>query len=806
MHSSEIATRKSKTHHPVMTISVVVSLVMIALAEAGGDRLLSAVALAIPLLAGSGFLLLRYRSNNQQLTIPWTLLALLAFVLYRQISILAAPQSQFAILGALNDAYILLVFCLTLLLLSCVLTAESMENGLLWATGLFAAFNLPSVVQWWLGWTQISGNLLSLPPTSFRLPGALLAHANFEAAFLNLLIPLVFVRMLVTRSTLRRAAWGALLLEFGFIEFLSSSRGAWLAISFSLLLTALLIWRTRAGSPAAMKHDIRARLTLRSLGRAILVLVPLLYVGSRLLQWQARHPSHTALGSSRATIWGIGLDFILRSPVFGNGPGSFHYLSVAEAGIPPGFYVVHAHNLLIQIAAEGGLLGLVLLGLLGLTALFAWIAAWKGADKASRYRLAAYGGGLLTSLIHGMADFPFDMLIYSLVVIILLALIETMNPARHPIRLRVIQVVPVLMLGTLLFAAVQVWNARGDAEFEEARQRALHGDWTTASSETCLLADSQPSNTFFNFQCALALAELSSQDGSQLLHEAITRYRYALEDDPYWPVHWANLGMLEASIGELDHAVQDMSTAADLATRNARFPFIAGWLLRESGNPELSEGYLRRAILADPWILRSSFFNSGVGRSTSEAASPLIGFSHDHLRLTWEGWLALDAQEYGRAQSRFLAAIDENPFEGEAHAGLALVLHRLGEDRGIVESELKLALFYAPESYIVQNTAGLLALSNADPETAAGFFWNMYGVIARENLSKKYYNSTYRQTGFPIDTVPQMPAAPLPDEVYLHLAWLADYFRQNGDTTNADQVANWLLIQARFANPTDFDR
>ncbi|PZA06812.1 MULTISPECIES: O-antigen ligase [unclassified Meiothermus] len=129
------------------------------------------------------------------------------------------------------------------------------------------------------------------------------------------------------------------------------------------------------------------------------VLIPLMLLGAALSdhpEWLGRLQDAAKIDSSaesRLQFWHIAWRAFREHPLGGVGFGNFPLYY--QIHLPPGAietYVPHAHNLLLQLLAEGGLLGLAGFGVLwgGVALLLIRLRAWKG--------LALLGVALLLNL------------------------------------------------------------------------------------------------------------------------------------------------------------------------------------------------------------------------------------------------------------------------------------------------------------------------------------------------------------------------------------------------------------------------
>jgi O-antigen ligase len=174
--------------------------------------------------------------------------------------------------------------------------------------------------------------------------------ANFWARSLALTLPLALSWWAASRRALARWAAGAAALAIGLGLYLTQSRGGLVAVSM-----AVVLWLVLAG-----RRYVRL-LKFAPIVAAVLLIVP--GVGSRLItlteiddaQQGAGDPSlQGRVGAQEA---GIGMFF--AEPILGVGFGEFR-LTVPEVQRDLGIRaeVLDAHNLIIEIAAESGLIGL----------------------------------------------------------------------------------------------------------------------------------------------------------------------------------------------------------------------------------------------------------------------------------------------------------------------------------------------------------------------------------------------------------------------------------------------------------------
>lgn len=267
-------------------------------------------------------------------------------------------------------------------------TREDLLLVLLSLAGAAAFAGLLGVQQYTSGDTDIgfltsSGELVPRVTAGFGQP-------NQYAGFLVILVPLIVVAGFLMRRGRILMAGAALLSVIGI--YLSYSRGALLALAIApfVLLGA------------------RRALLLAPVGLlAILSFTPDLL--------KERFTSNTGEGAElagRADFWSAAQSIWLNNPVFGVGPGGFptayatvripgkDYLPSTQFEPPP-----HAHNLLLQIMAEQGLLGLLVFALPTIGAVLGLLRVRRRGERWMRLGAT----GILAALAAFAAHNAFDV-------------------------------------------------------------------------------------------------------------------------------------------------------------------------------------------------------------------------------------------------------------------------------------------------------------------------------------------------------------------------------------------------------------
>lgn len=285
-----------------------------------------------------------------------------------------------------------LVFLLVLLLLLVADPRAPRAAAMAFVLTLAALSALTAVQEFVLGnSTEFFG--LANVPVGADVGGATARHAgpqqdvNFWGRVLVLGLPLAL--SLAVGGVWRRLLWLSAALSVVVGVYLTGSRGALLAVAVTVAAWALLAGRRYA-----------RLLLLSPLVLALALAVPGL--GSRLTTLSAFSTSSVEAGDpslqGRVAAQQVGLEIVREHPVLGVGPGNFTLVEptyLRELGLDS--VVLAPHNLYLEAAAEGGLVGFAAWLLLLLVAGF--VAARALALSPGRTGDRVLTVGVLASLV-----------------------------------------------------------------------------------------------------------------------------------------------------------------------------------------------------------------------------------------------------------------------------------------------------------------------------------------------------------------------------------------------------------------------
>ena len=291
---------------------------------------------------------------------------------------------------------------------------------------LLALLLTGAVIEALMGLAQFA---LNLGPEYYAIGRFMRAYGTFEqpnpyAGYLGMLIPLA-IGILLSRQTgwLRGYTLVALALALMAVG-VSLSRGAWVGIALAVAAMSLF-WsrRTRilllAGSLLAAPLAALAYLDLLPPEVVTRLATALDYFRFVDVSQEVVTPQNFAV-IERMAHWQAAINMIAAHPLLGVGAGNYpavyKWFALPEWTEPLG----HAHNFYLNIAAETGLLGLlVYLSVVGIALLHAmrWLiredALWARAGRARPHRDLLWRGilvGVLGSLVASSVHNTFDSL------------------------------------------------------------------------------------------------------------------------------------------------------------------------------------------------------------------------------------------------------------------------------------------------------------------------------------------------------------------------------------------------------------
>ena len=356
-----------------------------------------------PFLAGGSLVtaIVDARLHRRELSLGLLGKMLLLYMAYMAVGILYAAKP----FNSLGTVMMWLVAFLVYLAMSTVLTNRHRIDAVLFCITVVAGLvGFIACVQYilnaWFGigvpfyfWNWIDEVVYRVFPMPLTLDihemrsASTFNNQNVMAEYLIMMMPFVMFYTFGGNRTgtrvLRNLNRCCLLFALGGVAF-SFSRGAYL----SLLLIVLIF----------CVANIKRRNILLIGTVAAVVLIPT-SIMSRLFSVGSMDGSIT----ERIGVWGVTLEEIIKHPVFGTGPGIQNLWNTLSAN---GYSSPHAHNLVLQLLAEGGLIALSLMVFIGWK-MFRRSFKMLSHSTETRTMGVVFLAFIGAFILYGMVDFPF---------------------------------------------------------------------------------------------------------------------------------------------------------------------------------------------------------------------------------------------------------------------------------------------------------------------------------------------------------------------------------------------------------------
>lgn len=500
------------------------------------------------------------------------------------------------------------------------------------AASAWLAFSAVRWLQEAVTWVALDG---SMPPLTAR-SGSLWLSTDAVAALALLAAPLY---LQIERASTRNVLAAVAVVSAVIVIPLSGGRVEWVAILVAASVYFLTSGRRRWSS---LRRPIMV-----ALGAAAVLGIGLFITG-----W---------LGtlSGRTFIWQTALAVIAEHPLDGAGPGTFSWVRLAESPELLNRYpVYHAHNLVLQVLADGGVLLLAATAALSIVYVRHLARGTVPMTPAHRAGIGSLAGFAVILMMDELTQLP-ALTALAIGSAAFIAHDRSVRPAsmRAPL-LRAIPAFGCLLL--VLVALPAVLNAhQSRVAAAVGRERAVAGDWEGAERAFTAAAAAWPMRASYELALGLANAQLGRDE------DARAHYERAHALSPGDPRPLGALGVLGATQAERADA---LGRASRLGSLDPQYGFRLALELLSTGDRDLATEELGRAALLDPQLLVASDI-VGLGLDVDEVAAAV------RRALDGEGPLArIDPTATGAAIEVALARVP-----GENGTLTAIALARSGQ-------------------------------------------------------------------------------------------------------------------------------
>jgi O-antigen ligase len=570
--------------------------------------------------------------------------------------------------------------------------------GLVLAAGLLATW-IPYWMEWWRGTGTIPPLDLPLQPGPYR-------HYHIAAMLLALLLP---AELQLRR---RRRVWPVAIvaaIAALAVVLMSGSRTAWLALLVVGVAAALLKLRPR---PAVVVGTGALAIGLLA---ALAFTGALASISSRLL--------NTYTLAIRAETWSSGLATWLDRPLLGWGPGSFAAVFRFQEDVPffpdPGG---HAHNLVVQVLLEAGLIGLAALavGVAGLA-----IGIWHN-QRRSAYAIA----GLALFGLMSLVDLPSNFVMVLAIGISWAALAAPRSEAARSEAAPRRRAWPVAVSGAIGAAIVVAVASTllAMAAFDEARRSVDKGDLPAAREALDRSVAFDPSMALYWREKGARALEAGERS------EGRTDLERARHLNPGDATTLRLLAVLAADDGRQEDAIHLARRAVDVRRTQFESHVLLAWIAGQAGDDELVIQALTDALTWHPWAAAAPTWADTFGFVAEipvRHAAGARGPESDGRQRTWEAtWLrAMTGVERIPDLAATLAVLDATiRCDLSRASGLLEDAGRSAHDRAALTARLMLASLTGDEEayraavrVAILRRSELATLATTEPGPAAPF-------------------------------------------------------------------------------------
>lgn len=526
---------------------------------------------------------------------------------------------------------------------------EMLVDGVLVAGVVVNLFGITQVAAW-----AGAFGLERLPR-----PVSVFGNPNFLGAFLVVLIPQAMSRAAASRSRLIRGVLSVYILLSLALLFLTFSRGAWVGLAAG---GALWLWlMLRAGGRFSLRAWWQGQPNgLKAVwlagGAAALVVLALASV----LLVRSLTASGRDVGL-RTELYAAAAQLFAEKPLTGHGLFTYGRGLVRLPGIEPDKPHSHAHNIILQVAAETGLPGLVALAVTLALMTRAVRANWKfsppdaplmawGNEQRRRIMLAGAAAGVVAFGVHQLTDVPAMMPAIALTGLI--ALVLAMAPAQpqpmaakwrlvgHPVGVTALWVL-ILVSGW--------WSSRVYGDYVAAlRVATVSGDYRGAAERLQPVINADPNLSLYHLEQGFLYGMAAAKGDADAARAGSAAYERFLALDPGYALAWANLAALRGELGGTELALEVWARAAELDPEIWPYAFNLGQAAEAAGDPARAEAAYRDvlrlypdAVLYPEWgdsALRASLGDIyAVGLSApAMTLVQLVNGRLDNARMVWE--------------------------------------------------------------------------------------------------------------------------------------------------------------------------
>ena len=503
------------------------------------------------------------------------------------------------------------VWFVVLYVLIWYLLHDALSNRAIDRDTIIDAMLMGSLIVVILGYVQLS--TVSFDLTQFELPrpGSTIGNPNSFGAFLIAIFPFSLARTILIKNRLAKIVLGIYSLALLFLLFLTFSRGAWFGGTTALIVMGYLYLQQRdllnfdRLREGWISLNPRAKIMISG---AIITVILITMIGALLvIDSFSTGGRETSL---RTDIYAIAIDLTLEQPLTGHGLFTFGQGYERLQSIPSNQPHSHAHNIILNVLAELGLIGLIAITGTVWVTLRMIRSNWANVSERQRPALLGAISAVAGFGVHHLLDTPAMMPVIAIVGLLALTIATTpmnvdiaISGGRGQLLRHLIPMTLTIILLVSGFWSANVyqtyWNGMLLASEDNGR------DFLGGATAIQDAINADPDLALYHSQQGFLYGiHVSENDDPEALQSAIEAYEQFLELEPQSAIGWTNLAGLYWQGGQQDQAVIAMREAVDLAPDAWQLHLNLGRFAEENGNGDLARQAYVEALNASTYTLR----------------------------------------------------------------------------------------------------------------------------------------------------------------------------------------------------------
>ncbi len=443
-------------------------------------------------------------------------------------------------------------------------------------------------------------------------PVSTFGNPNTFAAFLVMLLPFLLTSLAAAKKPLPRTVLGVYAVAALGLGILTFSRGGWIGGAVALGVWAGLSLPLRRWW-GLLSTILKSMVLIIGVGAIIGFAGILLYsltLGGRTLDL-------------RTWLYDTAVQLFAERPLTGTGFYTFGAGLARLNALPPLEPHSHAHNIILHVAAELGLIGLLPLALTGAIILR---ALWVGFRKRTQDRFLIIGlSAFVGFIVHQLLDVPVMMPTIALVAVVVLVLAlparEEALPQRHwhwqPVGLAFIGLILTLSGG---------WEALNYRDYVAALSSGIaSSDYRAAADRLQVLIDRDPRLAIYSEQQGMLLGLAAASGDQGAARQAVASFVRYTTLEPSYVSGWANLAAMQAQTGDFAGAILSIERALVLSPDMWSLLYRLGEYREAVGDPDGARRAYDRTLRLNPTLMFSPEWNESPVRVTMTTGDYEVG-------------------------------------------------------------------------------------------------------------------------------------------------------------------------------------